>query len=162
MLRSELVELKHDVESRIARPRGVRLAKKKTNSKTEKALTFEESLEQLRDVVGQLENGNLTLSDSLEKYEQGVASLKSCYEALNQAQRRIELLVDLDEEGNLVTRPFDDTASDQVTEGTRRSARRRPVRKEGIEDAESEEQELEPEYRKRGDEKDMDDPSRLF
>lgn len=130
------------------------MAKKKTNSKTEKAESFEQSLEQLRDLVGQLEDGNLTLSESLEKYEQGVASLKACYEALNQAQRRIELLVDLDEEGNLVTRPFDDTASDQMTEGTRRSARRRPVA-DGIDEDEEEFEEAD------GDE-DMDDPNSLF
>ena len=130
------------------------MAKKKTNSKTDKAVPFEQSLEQLREVVGQLEDGNLTLSESLKKYEQGVASLKACYEALNQAQRRIELLVELDEEGNLVTRPFDDTASDQITEGTRRSARRQPVKDELDEDDE--------EYEEAEDDEDMDDPNSLF
>jgi exodeoxyribonuclease VII small subunit len=72
---------------------------------------FEESLAKLRSAVDELENGNLTLSDSLEKYEQGVANLKQCYAALNSAQRQIEMLVDLDEEGNLVTRPFNDAAT---------------------------------------------------
>ena len=97
--------------------------KAKTKRKTAKKVPFEASLEQLRAVVGDLENGNLTLGESLDKYERGIANLKSCFEALNEAQRRIELLVDLDEEGNLVTRRFDDTASEQVTDGVRRSSR---------------------------------------
>lgn len=61
------------------------MAKKKTKSKTAAEVPFEKSLEQLRAVVAELENGNLTLGESLEKYEQGIANLKSCYEALNQA-----------------------------------------------------------------------------
>ena len=90
------------------------LAKKKTSKKAAKKkdiVPFEESLEQLRVAVTELEAGNLTLSDSLETYEKGVASLKQCYESLNAAQRKIELLVNLDENGNLATRPFDDAAS---------------------------------------------------
>jgi exodeoxyribonuclease VII small subunit len=134
------------------------LAKKKANSKSAKTVPFEQSLEQLREVVGQLETGNLTLSESLEKYEQGVASLKSCYEALNQAQRKIELLVDLDEEGNLVTRPFDDTASDQMTQGTRRSPQGRPADDITVEDEEEEDEE----YEEDDDLEDMDDPGSLF
>jgi exodeoxyribonuclease VII small subunit len=97
------------------------LAKKKAKSKTKKSVSFEQSLEQLQEVVSELENGNLSLTDSLDKYEQGVANLKQCYEALNSAQKRIEVLVDLDEEGNLVTRPFDNTSSMEMTEGVRRS-----------------------------------------
>lgn len=96
------------------------MAKKKTTKKSasqKKQVAFESALEQLRAVVGELENGNLSLSDSLEKYEQGVANLKLCYDALNQAQRKIELLVDLDEDGNTTTRPFDDAAThDEVEE----------------------------------------------
>ena len=98
------------------------LAKKKAKSKTSPSVSFEQSLEQLQQVVSELENGNLTLTDSLDKYEQGVANLKQCYEALNAAQKRIEVLVDLDEDGNLLTRPFDNTSSIEITEGVRRSS----------------------------------------
>ena len=131
------------------------LAKKKSTTKptkkqTAKEIPFEESLEQLREVVNQLENGNLTLSQSLEEYEQGVSSLKSCYEALNLAQRRIEMLVELDEEGNLVTRPFDNTASTEMADGSRRAV--------GSQDKDEFEEEDDPDE----DELDMDDPDSLF
>ena len=98
------------------------MAKKKAKKKSPKTPPFEESLESLRQTVSELENGNLTLSESLEKYEQGVASLKQAYDALNTAQQQIEMLVDLDEEGNLVTRPFDNTASEDIAQGSRRSS----------------------------------------
>ena len=97
------------------------MAKKKAKSKKPTTLSFEESLDQLKQTVSQLENGNLSLSDSLEQYEQGIASLKRCYQALNEAQQRIEMLVDLDEEGNLVTRQFNNTASQDLAQGSRRS-----------------------------------------
>lgn len=129
------------------------MAKKTSKKKTGKSTPpppFEESLENLQQTVAQLEGGNLSLSDSLEQYEKGIASLKLAYQALNQAQQRIELLVDLDQEGNLVTRPFDNTASEEIAEGSRRSARSDPA-KFG-----SEEHNIEP------DDDDVDDPNSLF
>jgi exodeoxyribonuclease VII small subunit len=79
---------------------------------------FEASLEKLKAVVGLLENGNLTLSESLQRYEEGVKFLAECHEMLNGAQMKIEQLVKLDENGRLITRPFDDTASFEHPSGT--------------------------------------------
>ena len=98
------------------------MAKKSAKPKPVKAVPFESALEQLKEIVSELENGNLTLSDSLEKYEQGVKNLKDCYQALEQAQKKIELLVKLDDNGNLVTRPFDDTATKQPARQLNRQA----------------------------------------
>lgn len=137
------------------------MAKKKTRKKPAKSIPFELSLDKLRDLVGQLETGNLTLSESLDKYEQGVACLKTCYEALNQAQRRIELLVDLDDEGNLVTAPFDDTASERMTHGTRRSSHH-PSSVSQAEEEEDEEMEYDDYGVEDDDQEDMDDPNSLF
>ena len=127
------------------------MAKKTSKKKTKKSDSvppFEDSLAQLQQTVAQLEGGNLSLSDSLEQYEKGIASLKLAYRALNDAQQRIEMLVDLDEEGNLVTRPFDNTASDQIAEGSRRSSRGEPA---------ATSDDFEPE-----DNEDVDDSDSLF
>ena len=101
------------------------MAKKKTTRKTKSAaktaVPFEESLDQLKRVVTELENGNLTLTESLEKYQQGIASLKQCHASLENAKKQIEVLVDLDADGNLKTQAFDDSASAQSTHGVRRS-----------------------------------------
>ena len=69
--------------------------------------SFEDSLESLHGVVEKLEDGQLPLSDSLTQYELGVKHLKNCHAALKEAQRKIELLVKLDKDGNLVTQDFD-------------------------------------------------------
>ena len=127
-------------------------SKKKPKKKSTAAPPFEESLEQLQQTVSQLEGGNLSLSDSLEQYEKGIASLKLAYQALNDAQQRIEMLVDLDEEGNLVTRPFDNTASEQIAEGSRRSTRSKPTA--------ADDEEIEPDDGE--DEEDVDDQESLF
>ena len=85
------------------------MAKKKSKSKS---ASFESSLEELKSIVAQLEDGNLSLDESLAKYEMGVKHLHECYKALQSAQRKIEVLVELDEDGKLKTLPFEDEATE--------------------------------------------------
>lgn len=70
--------------------------------------SFEQSLATLESIVDQLEDGELGLTDALSRYEEGVKLLKQCYEALQKAERKIELLAGVDAEGNAITQPFDD------------------------------------------------------
>jgi exodeoxyribonuclease VII small subunit len=74
-----------------------------TNAKPK---TFETSLEELERIVRELEQGELTLEKSLELFEQGVKLSRECQERLNQAERRIEILM-RDNQGRAVVRPFD-------------------------------------------------------
>lgn len=55
--------------------------------------TFEASLNQLETIVKQLEQGDLPLEDSLKLFEKGVALSRECRERLNEAERRIEILM---------------------------------------------------------------------
>ena len=87
------------------------MAKKKRAKKAESKVDFEESLERLEEIVHQLEGGELGLNDSLARYEEGVKLLRQSYEALQNAERKIELLSGLDAQGNPVAQPFDDTAT---------------------------------------------------
>lgn len=72
---------------------------------------FEQALEQLQAVVRELESGQLSLEQSLLRYEQGVASLRRCYSTLQAAEQRIRMLVELDENGRVLTKPFAHEAS---------------------------------------------------
>ena len=72
-------------------------------------------------MVAELETGNLSLTESLDKYQQGIANLKHCHAALENAKKQIEILVDLDADGNLQTQAFDDSASSNGNHGVRRS-----------------------------------------
>lgn len=72
----------------------------------EKPKTFESSLEELESIVRDLEQGDLPLEKSLELFEQGVKLSRECQERLNQAERRIEILM-RDNQGRSTTRPFE-------------------------------------------------------
>ena len=73
---------------------------------TAKPKTFESSLEELERIVRQLEQGELPLERSLELFEQGVALSRECQDRLNQAERRIEILMH-DNQGRTTARPFE-------------------------------------------------------
>src|SRR5215210_4874207 len=81
---------------------------KKTEAKTEAQVkNFEASLAALERVVRELERGDLPLEESLKLFEQGVKLSRECQERLNQAERRVEMLL-RDTEGRPVLSAFDD------------------------------------------------------
>ena len=92
--------------------------------KQQEELTFEQALEGLQEIVAQLENGQLGLSESLECYQRGVGLLKHCHEALAGAERKIELLTGVDAEGKPVTEVFEDQQTTLDEKQTSRSHRR--------------------------------------
>lgn len=69
-------------------------------------LTFEQALEEIETITRELESGNLTLEESLRKYERGVGLLRRCYDLLREAETRVEMLMGVDEKGNPITAPF--------------------------------------------------------
>lgn len=75
------------------------------------ASTFEDSLAELQQIVGELEDGTLGLEESLRRFEQAVILLRRCYQVLEQAEQRIEILTGRDDEGNPATAPFDTSAT---------------------------------------------------
>lgn len=64
------------------------------------ALTFEEALRQLEQIVAQLEAGNLPLEESLHLYEQGQQISTYCQQLLEKASLRVEALT---ADGEIVT-----------------------------------------------------------
>jgi len=70
------------------------------------ALTFEENLARLEEVVRLLEEGNLTLDRSLELYEEGVGAYKRCHQMLQEAEGKIRQLVK-NLEGGLEEKEFE-------------------------------------------------------
>jgi len=74
-------------------------------TKETKAPDFEKALAELETVVERLEKGDLSLENSLKNFERGVALARSCQSALNNAQQRVEKLIE--ENGQLSFEPFD-------------------------------------------------------
>ena len=57
------------------------------------ALGFDELIDSLRAVVARLEEGKLTLEESLEAYEQGVGLARRGHTLLDNVEKRVEVLV---------------------------------------------------------------------
>lgn len=72
--------------------------------KDSKTASFEMQLALLEKIVRELERGDLPLEKSLELFEQGVKLSRQCQERLNEAERRIEILLHTDDDKNGRTR----------------------------------------------------------
>jgi exodeoxyribonuclease VII small subunit len=71
---------------------------------------FEEAFSKLEDIVRKLESGNMSLEESLKAFEEGVRLSRICSERLDEAERRVEILVD-GEKG--IIKPFEDKSNDR-------------------------------------------------
>lgn len=58
-----------------------------------KEKSFETSLNDLERIVEQLEAGDLSLEDSLKLFEQGIKLSRDCQKRLDEAERRVEVLL---------------------------------------------------------------------
>ncbi len=55
---------------------------------------FEQSLDELEQLVAKMEGGELSLDESLRSFERGIALFRSCQSALEQTEARVKLLLD--------------------------------------------------------------------
>jgi exodeoxyribonuclease VII small subunit len=73
----------------------------------ETEIKFEEALTKLEAVVNRLESGDLPLEESLRLFEEGVHLTKICTNRLEEAERRITILLK-NERGEIIERPFEE------------------------------------------------------
>lgn len=75
---------------------------------------FEKSLRELETIVERMEQGELSLDESLKQFERGVALTRSCQSALQQAEQKVEILLrNQSTDGSPdETAPFDDLVAD--------------------------------------------------
>ncbi len=78
--------------------------------KKEKA--FEEALKELEEIVNRLEQGDLPLEEALQLFEQGVKLSRVCHTRLDEAQKRVEILLK-DEAGKMTSQPFEQGAGEE-------------------------------------------------
>ncbi len=58
-----------------------------------KEFDFEKSLGELEELVELMEDGNLSLEDSLKHFERGIALTRACHQALSDAEQKIKILM---------------------------------------------------------------------
>jgi len=100
----------------MAKKKSKKPAKSKKAASSEPKLSFEESFEALRNVLAEMESGDLSLADSMAHYERGVGLLRACHETLGAAKIRIEKLLEVDKNGDAVTEPFEHKATFEESE----------------------------------------------
>lgn len=82
---------------------------KKTKGRQERpeqdeTLDFEKSLQELEQLVERLEQGDITLEESLQCFERGIGLTRTCQQALKAAEQKVQILIEQD--GNAEIRPF--------------------------------------------------------
>ena len=60
--------------------------------------SFEEKMENLEKIVTELEKGDLNLDDSVAKFEDGIKISKECNKILEEAEKKITILLNQDGE----------------------------------------------------------------
>ncbi len=70
-----------------------------------KSYPFEESLEKLEKLVERMEEGDLTLEESLKTFEEGIRLTRECQQALASAEQKVKMLIE--ENGELTSVDFD-------------------------------------------------------
>lgn len=79
--------------------------KNKGPAKTkETELSFESAMSELEALVTKIETGNLSLEDSLKEFENGIKLSRICQSALKDAEHRVKILSD-DEEQDFAVSP---------------------------------------------------------
>ena len=71
--------------------------------------TFEAALGRLEQITKDLEDGDLSLEDSLKKFDEGIKLADFCNQKLTEAKAKVEIL--LNKDGELKAVPFEETES---------------------------------------------------
>ncbi len=69
-------------------------------------MSFEDALEELKEIVSTLESGDGKLDQAIESYERGAKFKRHCEAKLREAQEKIEK-ISLGPDGDVTTEPFD-------------------------------------------------------
>lgn len=64
-----------------------------------KKLSIEESFEQLDTIIGSLQQGDLSLEESFQKYEEGMKLIKYCSDTIDKVEKKLEIIEQEETEG---------------------------------------------------------------
>jgi exodeoxyribonuclease VII small subunit len=73
-------------------------------------IRFEDALKELDLILRDLEEGAVSLEESLARYERGVGLLKQCYGQLKDAEHRVQMLIGTKEDGSPEMQIFEPTS----------------------------------------------------
>lgn len=65
----------------------------RSSAPAEPPADFEKSLAELEHIVARMESGELSLDESMQQFERGIVLARSCQQALQAAEQKVELLL---------------------------------------------------------------------
>lgn len=65
---------------------------------------FEDAMEELEKLVEQMEQGDISLEESLKAFERGIRLTRTCQQALQDAEQKVQIL--LEKNGQQILEPF--------------------------------------------------------
>jgi exodeoxyribonuclease VII small subunit len=68
--------------------------------------SFEDAVHELKAIIDKLESGNVSLEESLTIFEKGVDLITFCHKKLNEAEKRVQILVE-NADGHILLKDFD-------------------------------------------------------
>ena len=74
--------------------------------KKQASFDFEKALEELEELVSSMEDGKLSLEDSLQAFEKGIKLTRDCQAALKKAEQKVQVLIN--ENGDTEELEFED------------------------------------------------------
>jgi exodeoxyribonuclease VII small subunit len=74
--------------------------------KSSKPLNFESALSELESIVEKMEDGEITLEESLKHFERGIELTRTCQKALHDAEQKVQIL--LKKNGQNEQQPFEE------------------------------------------------------
>lgn len=74
-----------------------------------RSLDFEQALKELEALVSRMEQGELSLEESLKSFERGIELTRACQQALKAAEQKVDILIQKGDETRAV--PFEDPSA---------------------------------------------------
>ena len=84
---------------------------------------FEDALRELDVILRDLEEGTVSLEDSLARYERGINLLRQCYGQLKDAEHRVQMLTGTRENGSPELQPFEPASAVEARPNGRKPAK---------------------------------------
>lgn len=108
-------------------------------------ISFEEAFRRLETIVSTLESGRGELEESLAQYEEGIRLLRRCRQILDGAERRVEILKGVDENGAPILEQADESALRSQTDVAGRQTPPATAAKSGVRASAKQEGSTQPE-----------------
>jgi len=83
------------------------------NTQRNRRVNFETTITRLNDIVKDMEKGDLSLDESLKKFEEGINLIRECQSALHDAEQKVKILTEKSREPHLKTFENEQSSEDE-------------------------------------------------